>query len=103
MLREGDTRVTRVAVDSIIAHAQRALGGNVAGIPPMAVTLGMKDLLSARRIRLYTDGGAWKQTILRILLFSEPTVDYPVTLASDHPDVHVVVDAESAQPPPTIW
>ena len=103
MLREGETRITPVAVDTIIAHAQRALGGNVAGIPPMAVTLGMKDLLSARRIRLYTDGGAWKQTILRILLFSEPTVDYPVTLVGGHPDVHVVVDAESAQAPSTEW
>jgi glucosamine-6-phosphate deaminase len=63
----------------------------------------MKDLLSARRIRLYTDGGTWKQTILRILLFSEPTVDYPVTLASDHADVHVIVDAESAQSPSAEW
>jgi glucosamine-6-phosphate deaminase len=102
-LRAGDTRIAPLAVDTIIAHAQRALGGNVAGIPPMAVTLGMRDLLSARRIRLYTDGGAWKQTILRILLFAEPTVDYPVTLATDHPDVRVVVDAESAKPPPTEW
>lgn len=103
MLRAGETRITPLAVDSIIAHAQRALGGNVSGIPPMAVTLGMRDLLSARRIRLYTDGGPWKQTILRILLLSEPTVDYPVTLATDHPDVHVVVDAESAAPPSTVW
>lgn len=103
MLREGKTRITPLAVDTIIAHAQRALGGNVAGIPPMAITLGMKDLLSAKRIRLYTDGGAWKQTILRILLFSEPTADYPVTLATAHDDVRVVVDAESAQPPPTEW
>jgi glucosamine-6-phosphate deaminase len=103
MLREGKTRIVPLAVDTIIAHAQRALGGNVAGVPPMAVTLGMKDLLSARRIRLYTDGGTWKQTILRILLFSEPTVDYPVTLASDHADVHVIVDAESAQSPSAEW
>jgi glucosamine-6-phosphate deaminase len=102
-LRNGDTRVTPVAVDTIIAHAQRALGGNVAGIPPMAATLGMRDLLSARRIRLYTDGGAWKQTVLRILLFAAPTVEYPVTLVRDHPDVMVIVDAESAASPPTEW
>ena len=103
MLREGKTRIVPLAVDTIIAHAQRALGGNVAGVPPMAVTLGMKDLLSARRVRLYTDGGSWKQTILRILLFSEPTVDYPVTLASDHADVHVIVDAASAEAPSAEW
>jgi glucosamine-6-phosphate deaminase len=99
-LREGRTRVVQLAVDTIIAHSQRSLGGNVFGVPPMAITLGMADLLSAKRIRLYTDGGAWKQTILRILLFAEPTVDYPVTLVHDHPDVHVYADAESAASPP---
>src|SRR5207302_591803 len=83
-----------------LAHAQRALAGNVFGIPPMGVTLGMRDLLGASRIRLYTDGGAWKLTILRILLFSEPTVDYRVTLVHEHPDVHVVADAASAACPP---
>lgn len=103
MLRTSRTRVVPLAVDTVIAHAQRSCGGNVFGVPPMAITLGMDDLLSARRIRLYTDGGAWKQTILRILLFAEPTVDYPVTLVHDHPDVHVVVDAASAASPPADW
>jgi glucosamine-6-phosphate deaminase len=102
-LRESRTRILPLAVDSIIAHAQRSLGGNVWGVPPMAITLGMSELLAARRIRLYTDGGAWKQTILRILLFAEPTVDYPVTLVHEHPDVHVVVDADSAAPPSDVW
>jgi glucosamine-6-phosphate deaminase len=102
-LRDSVTRVVPLATDTIIAHAQRALGGNVFGVPPMAVTLGMRDLLDAARIRLYTDGGSWKQTILRILLFSEPTVDYPVTLVHEHPDVHVVADAASAACPPSVW
>jgi glucosamine-6-phosphate deaminase len=100
-LRASTTRVLPIAVDTIIAHSQRSLGGNVYGIPPMAITLGMRELLGARRIRLYTDGGAWKQTILRILLFAEPTTDYPVTLVHGHPDVRVIVDAESAACPPT--
>ena len=101
--RESTTRIVPIAVDTIIAHSQRSLGGNVFGVPPMAVTLGMRELLAAGRIRLYTDGGAWKQTILRILLFAEPTVEYPVTLVHDHADVHVVVDAESAACPPGEW
>jgi glucosamine-6-phosphate deaminase len=100
-LRDSTTRVLPIAVDTIIAHSQRSLGGNVFGIPPMGITLGMRELLGARRVRLYTDGGAWKQTILRILLFAEPTADYPVTLVNGHPDVHVVVDAASAACPPT--
>jgi glucosamine-6-phosphate deaminase len=101
--RDSTTRIVPCAVDTIIAHAQRSLGGNVFGVPPMTVTLGMRELLSARRIRLYTDGGPWKQTILRILLFAEPTVDYPVTLVHEHRDVEVIVDAESAASPPGAW
>jgi glucosamine-6-phosphate deaminase len=97
--RESSTRVLSVSVDTIIAHAQRSFGGNVMAVPPMAATLGMRELLGAQRIRLYTDGGAWKQTILRTLLFAEPTVDYPVTLVRDHPDVAILVDEASAASP----
>ena len=97
--RTSATRILAATVDTIIANAQRSAGGNVFAVPPMAITLGMRELLAAKRIRLYTETGSWKQTILRILLFSEPTVDYPVTLVHDHPDVEVVVDTESAQCP----
>ena len=102
-LRESQTRVVPLSVDTLIAHAQRRCGGNVFAVPPMAVTLGMRDLLSAERIRLYLDTGSWKGTILRILLFSEPDVDYPATLVRDHPDVHVYADAVTAAcPQPSI-
>jgi glucosamine-6-phosphate deaminase len=102
-LRESKTRIVSVSVDSIIAHAERSLGGNVFAIPPMAVTLGMSELLSAKRVRLYSVTGTWKQTILRILLFARPTVDYPVTLVSEHADVAVVIDRATAACPPTQW
>ena len=102
-LRDSSTRVVSLSVDTLIAHAQRRCGGNVFAVPPMAVTLGMRDLLSAERVRLYLDTGSWKGTILRILLFSEPDVDYPATLVRDHPDVHVHADAVTAAcPEPSI-
>jgi glucosamine-6-phosphate deaminase len=97
--RASRTRVVPVSVDTIIAHAERSAGGNVFAVPPMAITLGMAELLGAKRIRLYTDTGAWKRTILRILLFSEPDVDYPATLVQGHPDVEVIVDRSSAECP----
>jgi glucosamine-6-phosphate deaminase len=98
--RASKTRVVPLAVDTIIAHAQRRAGGDVFSVPPMAITLGMSDLLAAPRVRLYLDTGSWKQTILRILLFSEATVEYPATLVRDHPDVRVVADAATAACPP---
>ena len=98
-LRDSQTRVLPIAVDTLIAHAQRSAGGNVFAVPPMAVTLGMRELLGAPRVRLYIDTGNWKRTILRILLFGDPDVDYPATLVHGHPDVRVVADRESAIPP----
>ena len=97
--RDSITRILPPSIDTIIAHAERSNGENVFAVPSLAITLGMRELLSAKRIRLYTETGSWRQTILRILLFSEPTVDYPLTLVHDHPDVEVVVDAASAQCP----
>jgi glucosamine-6-phosphate deaminase len=97
--RDSETRILPASVDTIIAHAERGAGGNPFAVPSLAITLGMRELLGAKRIRLYTETGSWKQTILRILLFSEPTVDYPATLVHGHPDIEVIVDAASAQCP----
>ena len=98
-LRSSKTRIVPCAIDTLIAHAQRSAGGNVFAVPPLAVTLGMRELLGAPRVRLYLDTGTWKRTILRILLFGDPDVDYPVTLVHGHPDVRVIADRESAISP----
>lgn len=98
-LRASRTRLVPLPVDTIIAHAQRSAGGNVFAVPPLAVTLGMRDMLAAPRIRLYIETGSWKRTILRILLFAEPDADFPATLVHGHPDVRVVADRQSAIPP----
>jgi glucosamine-6-phosphate deaminase len=94
------TRVLHLNEDTLIALSQRAAGGCSHAIPPMAITIGMKDLLSARRIRLISETGTWKQTVVRMLLFSQPTVEYPATFVQDHPDALLVVDRNTAAAPP---
>lgn len=59
----------------------------------------MKDILSAKRVRMFTETGSWKQAVVRILLFSEVTTEYLVTFLQDHPDVLLVIDAASASYP----
>jgi glucosamine-6-phosphate deaminase len=65
----------------------------------MAVTLGMKDIVNARRIRLYCQGGAWQRTVLRIALLGEESVEYPVTLLQNHPDFAIFTDEDTATAP----
>lgn len=96
-------RILHINDESLIAHANRSLGGNTRAIPPMAVTLGMKDLLASKKLVLVSDGGAWKQTTLRILLFHKPTVEYPCTFVQGHRDSQVWVDAKTAACPPSAF
>ena len=97
--RESKTRILNLNDDTLIALSQRSAGGCSHAIPPMAITMGMKDLLSARRIRLLSDTGAWKQTVIRYLLFGQATIEYPVSFVQSHPDVMVVVDRNTATHP----
>jgi glucosamine-6-phosphate deaminase len=97
--RDSKTRVLHLNVDTLIAVSQRTVGGLTQVVPPMAITLGMKDLLSARRLRFISDTGPWKRTVLRVLLFGPTTIEYPVTFAQGHPDVLVVVDRNTAVAP----
>jgi glucosamine-6-phosphate deaminase len=52
----------------------------------MSITLGLRECLSAKKVRLFSDTGSWKQTALRVALFSEPDAEYPLTLLQEHPD-----------------
>jgi glucosamine-6-phosphate deaminase len=65
----------------------------------MSVTLGMRECLGAMRVRLFSDTGAWKQTALRIALFSEPDAEYPMTLLQRHTDAILTATIETADHP----
>ena len=70
-LRKSELRVQENNLDTIIALAQRSFGAAYQFVPPMSVTLGMKECLSAKKIRLYSDTGSWKQTALRVAFFQK--------------------------------
>jgi glucosamine-6-phosphate deaminase len=100
-LRNSTVRIQENNLDTIIALAQRTFGSAYQFVPPLSVTLGMKECLSARKIRLFSDTGAWKQTVIRVLLFGPTTIEYPVTFVQGHPDACVVVDRLTAAAPLT--
>lgn len=93
------TRMVYTNEETFIMHSHRSAGGNTRAIPPMGITLGFKDILKAKKIVLVTDGGAWKQTILRAMCFHKPEVRYPCTFVQNHPDTLIMVDSLSAQCP----
>jgi glucosamine-6-phosphate deaminase len=98
-LERSTIRVQENNLDTILALAHRTFGAAYAFAPPMSVTLGMRECLSARQLRVFSDTGAWKQTALRVALFSEPTPDYPITLLQRHPDALITATLETARHP----
>ena len=97
-MRESLTRVVALGGDSIVVQSIHSSGGNSAAIPPMAVTLGMRDILAARKIRLYCAAGERHRAIFRIAVAGDVTTDYPVTLIQGHPDAIIHIDEPTAQP-----
>jgi len=98
-LAASTVRIQENNLDTILALAQRTFGAAWQFVPPMSVTLGMKECLSARRIRVFSDTGSWKQTALRVALFSEPVPEYPLTLLQRHPDALLTATRETARHP----
>ncbi len=77
---QSKSRIVRLREDTIIAYAERDFGSCFEALPPNAFTIGMKSMLTAKRAVFVVTTGTWKQTIVRVALFSDPTTEYPVTL-----------------------
>jgi glucosamine-6-phosphate deaminase len=98
-LRNSSIRIQENNLDTILALAQRTFGAAYQFVPPMSVTLGIQECLAARKVRLFSDTGAWKQTALRVALFGPLTVEYPITLLQEHPDALITATIETATHP----
>lgn len=98
-VRNSTARFQENNLDTILALAQRTFGSAYQFVPPMSVTLGVKECLSARKVRLFSDTGAWKQTALRVALFGPLTPEYPLTLLQEHPDALLTATVETAKHP----
>ena len=98
-VRNSTIRVQENNIDTVLALAHRTFGTAYQFVPPMSVTLGVKECLSANKVRLFSDTGAWKQTALRVALFGPLTPEYPITLLQEHPDALLTATIDTARHP----
>lgn len=98
-LANSTIRIQENNPDTVLALAQRTFGAAYQFVPPMSITLGMRECLSAKQVRIFSDTGAWKQTALRVALFSAPVPEYPMTLLQRHPDALITATLETARHP----
>jgi len=74
------------------------VGGELAVIPRRAVTVGMKEILGARRLRLYCNR-PWQSAVARRVLHGPITPACPASLMRLHPDATLTVADYVAAPP----
>lgn len=96
--RNTSVRIVRPREGDAVQMAIGATGGNLELIPPLAVTLGMRELLSAKKIHL-TFVRSWHAGVLRRALFGPITPEFPGSLVQLHPHVEATVTSVAAATP----
>jgi glucosamine-6-phosphate deaminase len=84
------TRVVRLSVETRVVNAITACGGNIDRIPKFAVTVGMKEILASRKVRIYMNRH-WQTAIVRKVLHGPRTAAVPASLLQGHPDVRFTI------------
>jgi glucosamine-6-phosphate deaminase len=74
------------------------VGGEISVVPRMAVTVGMRECLGARRLRLYCNR-PWQAAVVRRVLHGPVTAACPASLMRLHPDATLSIAQYVAEPP----
>ena len=92
-----ETRVIKMSRETRTANAIGDLNGAIDAMPEYAVTIGMKEILSARKVRLGVFR-PWHRSVIRQAIFSEPSGHFPVTLLQNHPDAMIISNNVASEP-----
>jgi glucosamine-6-phosphate deaminase len=90
------TRVLTISPETRATNCVNDLGGALEDMPRKCVTIGMKEILGARKLRLavFRD---WHRAVCRRAAYGEVTAAFPATLAQRHPDARLYVNSNAAQ------
>lgn len=92
------TRVLTLSPETRTANAIGDRGGAIDAMPHMAITIGMHQILSARKVRLgvFRD---WHRSVVRQGAYGPVTAHFPVSLLQNHPDAIIYANAVAAGQP----
>ena len=92
------TRVLSISAETRTSSAIGDLGGNIEDWPKKCITIGMAEILGARKIRLgvFRD---WHRAVVRRAAYGELSAGFPVTLLQKHPDAVIYVNNHASKLP----
>ncbi|MGD9497029.1 MAG: glucosamine-6-phosphate isomerase [Armatimonadota bacterium] len=92
------TRVLELSRETRTINSVTVADGNIPLIPRLAITIGMKEILGAREIRLYANR-PWQRAIVRRVLHGPVTEEVPGSLVQNHPHASLTMTQFVAQLP----
>jgi len=91
------TRVLSITRETRTINAN-TVGGEISVIPQRAVTVGMKDILCAKRLRFYCNR-PWQSAVIRRALHGPVTPHCPASFLRTHRDASITITDFVAEPP----
>ena len=92
------TRVVALNPETRTANAIGDRGGAIDAMPAQAVTIGMKQILSARKVRLGVFR-EWHRAVVRQTAYGPVTAHFPASLLQNHPDAVIYTNNVAAAQP----
>ena len=74
------------------------VGGEIAIVPKRAVTIGMTEILAAKKLHFYCNR-PWQSAVVRRVLHGPITANCPASFIRNHPDASLAIADYVAQPP----
>ena len=92
------TRALTLNPETRTANAIGDRCGAIDAMPHRAVTIGIKQILGARKVRLGVFR-EWHRSVVRQAAYGEVTAHFPASLLQDHPDAIIFTNAVAAGQP----
>ena len=84
------TRIVTLSRETRLINSITTSRGNIDRIPARAVTVGMREILGSRKVRIYMNR-LWQSAIVRKVLHGPVTAAVPASLLQGHGDVRLVI------------
>lgn len=92
------TRVLGISAETRAVNAAGGYGGALAAMPTRCVTLGMAEILGARRIRVACFR-EWHRGAVRHAAYGEVSSAFPATLLQQHTDAEILMTSQVTHQP----
>ena len=92
------TRVLAISRETKTVNCFMNCGGDLDGIPNYCITVGMKEMFEAKKIRMCMPRD-WNAGALRKILHGKPTASVPCSLFQNHPDAKLFASNDALTSP----